>query len=438
MDRTENSTQDVSRYYPTKGRVILHVDMNAFFCSVHEAEDPEQYKGKPTAVAGSIEQRKGIIVTSSYPARKLGIRTGMRVKQAERLCPNLILIRPDFHLYRRYSRAFLEIAHSYTPLVEAASIDECYMDITGSKTFGTPLEIASELQQRIRDELSLPCSIGVAPNKLLAKMGSDMKKPNGITVLRIRDVPTKLWHRPCEELFGIGQKTAEKLRRIGIRTIGELANTEAERLIQTFGVYGEAMRRAANGWSDDPVNIEREPSKSIGHTTTLPHDIETQEDVRRVLLNLADQVTRRIRKQHMLANTVQLTLRTPDMKTFTRAVTLDTPSDDSSVFVEEAWRLYLKHWGSGRPIRLLGITGQNLIQKEEAAIQLDLFSYEQFPKKEKLNETMDRIRDKYGENSLITLGMIAEESSSILRNHKRRGTSLQTDFIREWEKEDRN
>jgi len=425
--------RDVSRYYPQNGRVILHVDMNAFYCSVHEAENPEQYKGKPTAVAGSIEQRKGIIVTCSYAARRLGIRTGMTARQAERLCPDLILIQPDFHLYRRYSRAFLNIAHSYTPLVEAMSIDECYMDITGSKSFGTPMEIAEELQRRIREELSLPCSIGIAPNKLLAKMASDMKKPNGITVLRIRDVPSKLWHRPCQELFGIGQKTADKLLRMGIRTIGDLAHADADRLKHAFGIYGEAMRQAANGWNDDAVNPEREPSKSIGHSTTLPHDVETAEDVKRVLLNLADQVTRRMRKQHMLAYTVQLTLRTPEMKTFTRSITLDAPSDDSRVFVEAAWSLYLKHWGSGKPVRLLGITGQNLVLKEEAAVQLDLFSYEQAPKKDKLNETMDRIRDKYGENAIITLGMVGEDPSSLLRNHQRRGTSLQTDFLRDWE-----
>ncbi|WP_343224425.1 DNA polymerase IV [Paenibacillus sp. ACRRX] len=433
----EDHHQDVRQYYPTKGRVILHLDMNAFYCSVHEAEDPDTYKGKPTAVAGSIELRKGIIVTCSYAARGLGIRTGMTVRQAERICPQLILIQPDFHLYRRYSRAFLEIANSYTPLVEAVSIDECYMDITGSKTFGTPHQIAAELQQRIREELSIPCSIGIAPNKLLAKMASDMKKPNGITVLRIREVPKLLWSLPCHELFGIGRKTADKLLKMGIRTIGELANADIERLHHTFGVYGDAMRLAANGLDHSLVKSEREQSKSIGHTTTLPQDIGTDEEVRRVLLNLADQVTRRMRKQALMAHTIQLTIRNPDMKTITRSVTIDVPSDDTGRFMEEAWRLYEKHWNKGDPIRLLGITGQNLVSKEEAAVQLDLFEYEQQPKKDKLNETMDKIRDKFGESSLITLGMVGEDPSTLLRNHRRRGTSLQTDFLRDWEQGDK-
>lgn len=151
--------QSVDQYYPASGRVILHVDMNAFYCSVHEAEDPEQYKGKATAVAGSVEARRGIIVTCSYAARRLGISTGMQVQKALRICPSLMLIKPDFHLYRKYSNAFMQIAYSYTPLLEAVSIDECYLDITGSRQFGTPPEIAEALQRRIMEELGLPCSI---------------------------------------------------------------------------------------------------------------------------------------------------------------------------------------------------------------------------------------------------------------------------------------
>lgn len=199
-------TKNVSEYYPVKGRVIIHLDMNAFYCSVHEAEEPEKYKNRPTAVSGSVEQRKGIIVTCSYPARSKGIKTGMTVRQALQLCPELILIKPDFNLYRKYSQGFMAIARQFTPIVEAVSIDECYMDITGSKMFGSPLEIAASLQKRITSEWSLPCSIGLAPNKLLAKMASDMKKPNGLTVLRIRDVKTVLWDKSCDTLFGIGKK----------------------------------------------------------------------------------------------------------------------------------------------------------------------------------------------------------------------------------------
>jgi len=418
---------NASAHYPAKGRVIIHLDMNAFYCSVHEAEEPDLYKDKPTAVAGSAELRKGIIVTCSYAARRMGISTGMNVRQALRRCPELILIRPDFQLYRKYSRGFLDIARQYTPLVETVSIDECYMDITGSKIFGTPLEIAASLQERIRTELALPCSIGLAPNKLLAKMASDMKKPNGLTVLRIRDVPKLLWDRPCDTLFGIGKKTADKLEKLNIRTIGQLAGTDEQLLIRHFGVLGAWMKTAAHGIDHSAVNSRRERNKSIGHTTTLPNDITSKQDVYRVLLNLSDQTCRRLRRQNLTASTVQITIRKPDMTTITRSHTMESPTDTADVVYEEACRLYDKHWTVGEPIRLLGVTLQNLTLLEETPVQLDLFSYEQQPRKEALTKAMDRLRDKFGEDAVLTAGMIGDDPSALIRNKRIRGTSLQKD-----------
>ncbi|MCA0754646.1 DNA polymerase IV [Paenibacillus sp. N4] len=418
---------NVNDLYPSKGRVIIHVDMNAFYCSVHEAEEPEKYKNKPTAVSGSVEQRKGIIVTCSYAARKMGIKTGMTVRQALKLCPEIILIKPDFDLYRKYSRGFMSIARQYTPLVESVSIDECYMDITGSKIFGSPLEIAEQLQKRIRSEWSLPCSIGLAPNKLLAKMASDMKKPNGLTVLRIRDVKHLLWDKSCDTLFGIGRKTAEKLLKLNIRTIGQLAGTDEAVLVKHFGVAGSWMKAAAHGIDHGEVNPHRERNKSIGHTTTLPNDIVTREDVYRVLLNLADQTGRRLRRQKLVATTVQITIRRPDMATITRSHTLQAPTQSSDDFYREACKLYDKHWKTGEPIRLLGITLQNLALLEETALQLDLFSYEQQPRKEALTKAMDRLRDKFGEDAVLTAGMLGDDPSALIRNKRIRGTSLQKD-----------
>ncbi|MCM3699830.1 DNA polymerase IV [Paenibacillus macerans] len=426
-----SNVKNAADYYPARGRVILHVDMNAFYCSVHEAEEPEKYRNRPTAVAGSVELRKGVIVTCSYTARKKGISTGMTVSQGLKKCPELLVIQPDFHLYRKYSRAFMDIAYKYTPLLQAMSIDECYLDITGSKQFGTPLEIAAQIQQRIKDELGLPCSIGVAPNKLLAKMASDMKKPNGITVLRIRDVSRLLWDRPCNELFGIGRKTAEKLKKMRIYTIGQLAAADENKLIDRFGVAGAWMKRAANGIDDSPVTDEREKNKSIGHTTTLPADISRMEDVQRVMLNLADQVTRRLRRQQLMAQTVQITIRTPDMKTITRSQSLETVTEQAEEIYREACELYRRHWSEDKPVRLLGITLQNLVPKEEAALQLDLFDYEQQPKRESLTRVMDMLRDKFGENAVLTAGMLTDDPSALIRDHKIRGTSLQTDFLRE-------
>lgn len=419
-----------SEHYPKNGRVILHIDMNAFYCSVHEAVEPELYKDKPIAVAGSVELRKGIIVTCSYAARARGVRTGMQVRQALQLIPELILLQPNFDLYRQFSRRFMQIAYSYSPLMQAMSIDECFVDITGSGQFGSPLEIASQIQTRIRDELHLPCSIGIAPNKLLAKMASDMKKPNGLTVLRKRDVPRLLWDKPCAYMYGIGSRTGEKLAKLNIRTIGELAAAEEAFLVREFGVQGAWLKQAANGNDDSPVLEDREPSKSIGHTTTLPHNVTEFPDVSRVFLNVADQVARRLRRQHMVSSTVQITIRDPSMKTITRSLTLSNPTENADDIHKTACALFRKHWKPGNPVRLLGITLQSLQPKETAVIQLDLFDYETQPRKEQLNQAMDRIRDKYGESAILTAGMLGDDPSTLIRNHKVRGTSLQMDHLR--------
>jgi DNA polymerase-4 len=420
----------------TVRRYILHIDMNAFYCSVHAAEEPDKYAGKPTGVAGSVELRKGILVTSSYEARARGVKTGMTVRQALGLCPDLILIAPDFDLYRKYSRGFMRIAGNYTPLVEAVSIDECFLDVTGSGQFGNPVDIAETIRRRVREELSLPCSIGVAPNKLLAKMASDMRKPNAVTVLRRRDVPSMLWGRPCQTLYGIGSKTADKLVRLNIRTIGELAAADEKILSERFGVYGSWMKRAAHGLDDSPVEPISEAAKSIGHTTTLPADLTEREQYRRVLLNLADQTTRRLRRQGMMASTVQITIRDPSMKTITRSFSLPSPTDAPEDVYKEACRLMDANWRTGEPVRLLGITLQNLAPKKDAAVQLDLFSFEEAPKRDKLVSVMDRLRDKFGEGAVLTAGMLGDDPSTLIRNKKVRGTSLEKDFLRGPQPED--
>jgi DNA polymerase-4 len=419
-----------NEFYPKQGKVVLHIDMNAFYCSVHEAVEPDLYRGKPIAVAGSVELRRGIIVTSSYAARAKGVKTGMQVRQALLVCPDLILIKPDFDLYRQFSRRFMQIVYSYSPLVESMSIDESFVDITVSKQFGSPLEIASLIQRRIYDEISLPCSIGSAPNKLLAKMASDMKKPNGIFVLRLRDVPYVLWDKPCGYLYGIGKKTAEKLTRLGINTIGELAHADEEKLTKHFGIVGVWLKQSANGNDYSSVNPEQEQSKSIGHTTTLPYDYRERDEVHRVFLNISDQVARRLRKQKLVAGTVQITVRDPAMKTITRSLTLPTPTEHMDEIYRTACKLFDQHWREGKPIRLLGVTLQNLTAKEDSAIQLDLFDYEKDPKKDRLNQIMDSLRDKFGENAILTAGMMGDDPSTLLRNHKARGTSLQMDHLK--------
>src|SRR5690606_25225552 len=265
----------------------------------------------------------------------------------------------------------------------------------------------------------------IAPNKLLAKMASDMKKPNGITVLRKRDVPKLLWNKPCQELFGIGAKTAEKLKKLHINTIGELAAADDQLLLKSFGVIGGWMKAAANGIDDSEVKAEQEASKSIGHTTTLPVDLTNIDDINRVLLNLSDQTTRRLRRQRLVASTVQITIRRPDMSTITRSYTMPVPTHNLEQVYKHAQQLFEKHWVIGEPVRLLGVTLQNLKAEYEAAIQLDLFNYEEEPKKEALTKVMDQLRDKFGEHAVLTAGMLSDDPSSLIRNKKIRGTSLE-------------
>jgi DNA polymerase-4 len=286
------------------------------------------------------------------------------------------------------------------------------------------------LQGRIWSELSLPCSIGIAPNKLLAKMASDMKKPNGISILRRRDVPQLLWDKPCSHLFGIGRSTGEKLTKLNIQSIGQLATAEESFLTKHFGVVGIWLKNAANGIDESPVNPLQEASKSVGHTTTLPHNLTDKSEIERVFLNLADQVTRRLRRQQLTAGTVQITIRNPEMKTITRSHTLTAPTDNADDIYHEACRLFAIHWGYDKPVRLLGITLQSLQERASAAMQLDLFDFEKQPKKEQLTRAMDQIRDKYGENALLTAGMISNDPSALIRNHKVRGTSLQMDHLK--------
>ena len=223
-------------------RVILHVDMNSFYASVEQAHDPS-LKGKAIAIAGDVKERRGIIVTSSYEARAKGVYTTMNVGDALKKCPELLLLPPDFEKYRIASRAMFLLLRSYSPILEPVSIDEGYLDITELAKTRHPLEVATEIQQRILNELDLPCSIGIAPNKFLAKTASDMKKPMGITVLRKREVQEKLWPLPVIEMHGIGKRTAEKMNLHKIFTIGDLANTDERFMSREFGKNGARLKQ---------------------------------------------------------------------------------------------------------------------------------------------------------------------------------------------------
>jgi DNA polymerase IV len=395
---------------PKKGRVILHVDMNSFYASVEMAYDPS-LKGKPLAIAGDVEERRGIIVTCSYEARKFGVKTTMPLWEAKKLCPQLIVLKPNFERYRAASIKMFEILRDYTDLVEPVSIDEGYMDITESHEFGTPIDIARTIQKRLLEQLDLPCSIGIAPNKFLAKMASDMKKPLGITILRKRDVPNILWPLDVGQMHGVGKKTAEKLAKIGIRTIGDLAKANEIQLKNLLGINGARLKERANGIDRRPVDPESVSDfKSVGNSTTLPKDISNQQELFQVLERLAEKVARRLKNKKVVAANIAITIRYKDRKTITRSQKLDNPVSQKDEISMAAKRLFLKHW-NGDPVRLLGITGTDLLEKEHAVKQLDLFSYEQEAKKEPLIHTVEKLRKKYGKHIIENAGSIAESDN---------------------------
>ncbi|WP_042458146.1 DNA polymerase IV [Neobacillus dielmonensis] len=410
--------------YPKKGRVILHVDMNSFYASVEMAYDP-RLKGKPVAIAGNAEERRGIIVTCSYEARKFGVKTTMPLWEAKKLCPQLIVKTPNFDRYRAASMGMFTILRNYTDLVEPVSIDEGYMDITQSYELGSPVEIAENIQKRIYEQLDLPCSIGIAPNKFLAKMASDMKKPMGITILRKRDIPLILWPLPSGEMHGVGKKTAEKLKTIGIVTIGDLAKANELQLKTLLGINGVRLKERANGMDErqvDPASVEE--FKSIGNSTTLPKDVSHQQELFHVLESLAETVSIRMKRKNVLAATVGITIRYKDRKTITRSKKLANPLQYQEDLANVAKQLFLKHW-NGDPVRLLGITGYDLIEQDSAYKQLDLFTFEKDAKKEPLLKTLSDLRDKYGNSIIETAGTHKEDPADVGT-----ATSFNKDFLR--------
>ncbi|MBI0576247.1 DNA polymerase IV [Neobacillus cucumis] len=412
--------------YPKNGRVILHVDMNSFYASVEMAYDPE-LKGKPLAIAGNVEERRGIIVTCSYEARKFGVKTTMPLWEAKKLCPKLIVKSPNFDRYRAASMGMFEILRQYTELVEPVSIDEGYMDITESYEIGSPIGIAESIQKRILEQLDLPCSIGIAPNKFLAKMASDMKKPMGITILRKRDIPSVLWPLNTNEMHGVGRKTAEKLTTIGIHTIGDLAKGNEFQLKTLLGINGLRIKDRANGIDSRPVDPESVAEfKSIGNSTTLPRDISNQQELFAILDSLAETVSVRLKRKNVLASTLGITIRFKDRKTITRSKKLSNPIHQKDDISSAAKQLFIKHW-NGNPVRLLGITGSDLLDHDDAYKQLDLFSYEKDAKKEPLLNTILNLREKYGKHIVET----ASSQRPIDPDHKvGTETSFNKDFLR--------
>lgn len=372
-------------------RIILHVDMNAFFAAVEQQSNPA-LRGKPIAVVGSAART--VILTASYEARAFGVKTGMRLFEARRCCPELIQVPVKNRLYAHVSAEIMKLFADYTPLVQVFSIDEAFLDVSGSLgLFGSPQRIAYLIKSRIQTRFGLTCSVGIAPNKLLAKLASEMQKPDGLTVITPERIPAILLHLPVGDLCGIGRQTSRQLALLGITTCGQLAIFPAEILRRKFGIVGQQLQRMAQGIDDSPViaAADEEQIKSIGHSTTLTHDLSDRPAMRVVLLQLAEMVGRRSRRSGLAGRTLTLTVRYTDFTTFTRQQKQPGPLTLSADIYQAACKI-LDAIVLEQPVRLLGIS---LSSWNETEKQLSLFSENR--REIRLTAAMDSVNNKLGD-----------------------------------------
>lgn len=374
-------------------RIIFHVDMDAFFAAVEQREHPE-YRKRPLIIGGLAG--RGVVSTCSYEARRFGVHSAMPMTEARRRCPEAIFLEGNYPLYIAASREVFAVFHAFAPLVEPLSIDEAFLDVTGMEHFfgGTALDYARSLKEKIREKTGLVASVGIAPNKFLAKIASDMEKPDGLTVVGAseREIRAFLWPLDVRRIWGVGAKTAERLRRLHVNTVEDLARLPLDTLRKNFGEKTAPQLHAlAFGIDERPVH-PREEAKSIGKEETFPQDLHTEEEIRHALSVLAEQVGWRLRRAGKRARTIQLKVRRGDFKTWTRSKTLGEATSFDDVLYRTALSLFhaLKPTGG---IRLLGISGSNF----DEDIEISLFPEEKSEKKEQLYTAIDALKARFGE-----------------------------------------
>lgn len=396
---------------PQKQRLIFHCDCNNFFASCECLERPE-LKNVPLAVAGDPEKRTGVVFAKNELAKKCGVKTTDTVWQAMKKCPGLVFVPPRHGYYAHISRQVNQIYLQYTDRVEPASIDESYLDLTGTERFYglPPRELADEIRERVKKEIGITISVGVSFNKTFAKLGSDYKKPDATTVILGEDYKRILWPLPIRDMMFVGRASGDTLEGKGIKTIGDLALTNPESLTLLLGKGGESLWRCANGLDEEPVRRygERDEMKSVSHGATFPRDLTEAEDIRAHLMPLADAVTATLRANQRKGSVVQMQLKAPDLKVISRQATLPHPTFLYREIFEAGYSLVRQHWDLAHhaPLRAmtLGVTG--LIPAEEAAEQLSLLedpggmSYEKRQRLEKLETAIDAIRQKHGKDAV--------------------------------------
>ncbi len=377
-------------------KIILHCDLNNFYASVECLSHPE-WKNVAMAVSGNPEMRHGIILAKNEVAKKLGVKTGETIWQARQKAPDLICVPPHHELYAKYSKLAFKIYNDFTPYVEPFGPDECWLDVTGCvKLFGDGEEIANKLRKKIRDTLGLTISVGVSFNKVFAKLGSDLKKPDATTVITRENFKQKIWGLKCSEMLGIGSKTAEKLKKMNVATIGDLANTDVNVLKNHFGIIGVRIREYANGICHEPVReaVVSRDVDSVGHGMTTTHDVTTIDEATNLITFLADKVAIRLRKKFLRGSGVSLTLRYSDLTFLTRQKHLNYSTCSAFDIVKESLALLKANWDM-RPLRTVTVSVFAL--NERGGNQLDMLGENiKRVKNEKLERSIDAINKKYG------------------------------------------
>lgn len=380
--------------------VVFHVDVNSAYLSweavhrIRELGETRDIREGLCAVGGDKSKRHGIILAKSMKAKQYGVRTGESIMEAMKKCPELELVPADQELYKRSSEAFIDILRRYSPEVEQFSIDEAFIDMTGMEAlFGPPREAAEGIRKQIYEELGFTVNIGVSTNKLLAKMASDFEKPNLVHTLFPEEIATKMWPLPVSELFFVGGATVQKLNDMGIRTIGDLARMDPKILTSHLKKHGEVIWNFANGRGMDLVEAEPSDNKGYGNSTTISFDVTDAVTAKMVLLSLAEKVASRLRKNHVMAEVISVTIKDHKLQSKSHQMVFETPTNITAEIHKSACLLFDELW-EGYPIRLLGI--QTSRMREEGVRQMNIFDGTNYEKLEKLDLAVDRIREKFG------------------------------------------
>ena len=389
-------------------RIIFHCDCNGFFASVELLSHPE-LRDKPVAVCGDPKSRHGIILAKNEPAKAFGVKTAETIWQAKKKCPDLVLLPSHHDLYREYSKKINAIYERFTDLVEPFGIDESWLDVTGTLHLfgGDGVALADRIRATVREELGLTISVGVSFNKIFAKLGSDYKKPDATTLITPENFHSIVWPLPVTDLLYVGRAAAKVLEQYGVRTIGQLAAFDRQALVNLLGKQGGQLWNYANGLENSPVAPAGQytPPKSVGNGETFAHNLTQKDEVRQGVAMLADQVAVRLRKHHLKATTLQVTIRDPNFKDICRQRPLEAPTCTARELSKAALDILADSWKSGAPIRALTLTAQNLVPEGEAAEQLGLFQPDaprRRDKAEKLERVMDDLRQKYGRSAVTT------------------------------------